>query len=64
MEAVIEGLQTQTTSAANGVIWRQHQAPVTEYIFPEQVIGSPVPPANLETIPFLAQGVKSRQLQA
>lgn len=44
------------TIAANGLITGQYHAPITEYIFPEQVAGNPVPPANFETMPFLANG--------
>jgi hypothetical protein len=44
------------TVAANGLMTGQYHAPITEYIFPEQVLGNPVPPANFDTIPFLAQG--------
>jgi hypothetical protein len=44
------------TVAANGLISGQYHAPITTYIFPEQIIGNPVPPANFDTIPFLASG--------
>ncbi|HEX6828688.1 MAG TPA: hypothetical protein VF104_06885, partial [Burkholderiales bacterium] len=41
---------------ANGIIAGQYHAPIGEYIFPEQVVGNPVPPANFESMPFLANG--------
>ncbi|HEX6829369.1 MAG TPA: hypothetical protein VF104_10365, partial [Burkholderiales bacterium] len=46
----------QTATAANGIIYGQYHAPIGEYLFPEQIVGNPVPPANFETMPFLAQG--------
>jgi hypothetical protein len=46
----------QQLVTANGLTSGQYHAPIADYIFPEQVIGNPVPPANFETIPFLAQG--------
>jgi hypothetical protein len=48
-------LATQPTFA-NGLITGQYRAPITEYLFPEQVVGNPIPPDNFETFPFLAQG--------
>lgn len=42
--------------AANNLISGQYHAPILEYIFPEQVVGNPVPPANFETMPFLNCG--------
>jgi hypothetical protein len=61
VRAVIEGAWTQstnpaTTGGANGLIAGQYHAPILEYIFPENVPGTPPPPNNFETIPFLAQG--------
>lgn len=46
----------QTTTWANGIIAGQYHAPILEFLFPEQIVGSPVPPANFETMPFLAAG--------
>jgi hypothetical protein len=46
----------QTTTFANGIIAGQYHAPILDYLFPEQLPGTPVPPANFETIPFLALG--------
>lgn len=46
----------QTTPFANGIIAGQYHAPILEYLFPEQLPGTPVPPANFETMPFLAVG--------
>jgi hypothetical protein len=61
MRAVIEGAWTPTTDpattgGANGLIAGQYHAPILEYIFPENIPGTPPPPNNFETIPFLAQG--------
>ncbi|HET9754567.1 MAG TPA: hypothetical protein VFP52_16465, partial [Myxococcales bacterium] len=44
------------TVAANGLTTGQYHAPISTYLFPEQILGSPVPPANFDTIPFLASG--------
>jgi hypothetical protein len=41
---------------ANGIFAGQYHAPVGEYIFPENVPGSPVPENNFNTIEFLAYG--------
>jgi len=40
----------------NGIIYGQYQAPILEYLFPENVPGTPVPPNNFDTFPFLAKG--------
>jgi hypothetical protein len=63
VQAVLEGPVTQKFQTKAGcnvnngcLIADQYHAPIAEYIFPEQVIGSPVPPANFQTMPFLAQG--------
>jgi hypothetical protein len=45
-----------STTAANGIYWGQYHAPIGEYIFPENVPGTPVPENNFNTIPFLASG--------
>jgi hypothetical protein len=44
----------QTTT--NGIYYGQYHAPVGEYIFPENVPGSPVPENNFNTMDFLAYG--------
>lgn len=58
MRAVIQGawLPGQTTTYANGIIAGQYHAPILEYIFPENIPGSPIVENNFNTIPFLAQG--------
>lgn len=61
VRAVIEGQQTQgnpatAKTAANGLFYGQYHAPILEYIFPENVPGTPPPPNNFEAIPFLACG--------
>ncbi|MGO4599463.1 PKD domain-containing protein [Terrabacter sp. 2RAF25] len=43
-------------TAANGIFYGQYHAPIGEYIFPENVPGTPVPENNFNTIPFLAYG--------
>jgi hypothetical protein len=45
----------QTTQAA-GVVYGQAHVPIGDYIFPEQVVGNPVPPDNFETMAFLVNG--------
>ena len=40
----------------NGLIHGQYQAPILEYLFPENQPGTPVPPNNFDTFPFLARG--------
>src|SRR5256885_2584203 len=62
VRAVIEGTwvpQTQPGAApttANGITWGQYRNPAIEYIFPENVPGTPIVPNNFDTIQFLAQG--------
>src|SRR4051812_6031646 len=58
MRSVIEGawVPGQTTTAANGIIYGQYHAPIFEYIFPENVPGSPIVPNNFNTVPFLTDG--------
>jgi hypothetical protein len=61
VRAVIEGawhpgVTAAATGGANGLIAGQYHAPILEYIFPENVPGTPPPPNNFQTIPFLAQG--------
>lgn len=62
VRAVVEGQQGQVpsaptaTTAANGIFFGQYHAPILEYIFPENVPGTPIVPNNFESIPFLACG--------
>ena len=65
MRAVVEGMQSQvaalnandlTKTAANGLFYGQYHAPIFEYIFPENVPGSPIVENNFNTIDFLALG--------
>jgi hypothetical protein len=58
VRAVVQGawVPGQTLTAANGLMYGQYHAPVAEYIFPEQVAGAPVPPANFGAMPFLVNG--------
>ncbi|HEX8106427.1 MAG TPA: hypothetical protein VF516_01815, partial [Kofleriaceae bacterium] len=59
---IIEGQQSQipdtpgAQTAANGLVFGQYHAPILEYIFPENVPGTPIVPNNFEAIPFLACG--------
>jgi K319L-like, PKD domain len=43
-------------TTANGIFYGQYHAPIGEYIFPENVPGTPVPENNFNSIPFLAYG--------
>jgi len=58
VRVVIEGAWTPASvqTAANGLIWGQYHAPITEYIFPENVPGTAIVPNNFNTFPFLAKG--------
>src|SRR4051812_10399077 len=63
VRAVIEGAWlpnapagTVAPTAANGITYGQYRQPSIEYIFPENVPGTPIVPNNFDTIPFLAQG--------
>jgi len=62
VRAVIEGQQGQipntpgAQTAANGLFFGQYHAPILEYIFPENVPGTPMIANNFEAIPFLACG--------
>jgi hypothetical protein len=62
MRAVIEGLQSQNPANplaiayANGIFAGQYHAPIGEYIFPENIPGSPIVENNFNTIAFLSQG--------
>jgi len=62
VRAVIEGLQGQNpanataVTTANGIFYGQYHAPILEYIFPENIPGSPIVENNFNTIDFLAKG--------
>jgi hypothetical protein len=62
VRAVLEGQQSQNPglagalTAANGIFYGQYHAPIGEYIFPENVPGSPIVQNNFNTIDFLAKG--------
>ena len=62
VRAVIEGLQTQVPpgpgklTAANGIYYGQYHAPISEYIFPENIPGAPIVENNFNTLDFLAKG--------
>lgn len=58
VRAVIEGawVPGQTTAYANGIIAGQYHAPIDEYIFPENVPGSPIVENNFNTMDFLTKG--------
>lgn len=61
MRAVVQGAFTApigpgSPRTANGIVYGQYHAPILEYIFPENVPGTPIPENNFNTIVFLAQG--------
>jgi Immunoglobulin I-set domain len=62
MRSVIEGLQSQNPAnpgaltSANGLFYGQYHAPILEYIFPENIPGSPIVENNFNAMPFLACG--------
>ena len=62
VRAVLEGQQGQVPgsasaiTAANGIFFGQYHAPILEYVFPENVPGSPIVANNFEALPFLACG--------
>ena len=69
VRAVIEGLQSQNPAnvtvppaptdaqqAANGLFYGQYHAPIGEYIFPENIPGTPIVANNFEAIQFLKCG--------
>jgi len=62
VRSVIEGAWLPNTqaglapTAANGITWGQYRNPAIEYIFPENVPGTPIVPNNFDTIQFLTQG--------
>ena len=44
-------------ATGNGFVSGQYNAPIFEYLFPEQIPGNAIPPINDESMQFLAQGV-------
>jgi len=62
VRAVVEGLQSQIPGSptavayANGIYAGQYHAPILEYIFPENIPGTPIVPNNFEAMDFLACG--------
>ena len=58
VRAVIEGAWTPAGSVPekNGLIAGQYHAPILTYLFQENLPGTPPPPINFGTMPFLAQG--------
>jgi hypothetical protein len=44
-------------TTANGLVSGQYNAPIFEYLFPEQVPGGVIPPINPEVMQFLAEGI-------
>ena len=55
---MVEGawIPGQVSTFANGIVAGQYHAPILEYVFPENVPGTPIVANNFGTIPFLAQG--------
>jgi len=61
VRAVIEGAFTAPITAlsptsANGIVWGQYHAPIGEYIFPENLPGTPIVQNNFNTVDFLSKG--------
>ena len=61
MRAIVQGAFTAPITAAsprsaNGIVYGQYHAPISQYIFPENVPGAPLPENNFNTMDFLAQG--------
>jgi hypothetical protein len=62
VRAVIEGQQGQqpgsdgVKTASNGIVFGQFHAPISQYVFPENIPGTPIIPNNFESMPFLACG--------
>ena len=60
VHAVIPGawppVAPATGLSGNGITYGQYQAPILEYLFPENVPGTPIPANNFDTFPFLAKG--------
>ncbi|HSB79018.1 MAG TPA: hypothetical protein VLM91_09530 [Candidatus Methylomirabilis sp.] len=51
------GIAATPVLTGNGLNAGQYQAPIFEFLFPENAgVGTPVVPNNFETFPFLAQG--------
>jgi hypothetical protein len=63
VRAVIHGAWTPGSTApkvANGLTAGQYHAPISEYLFPENLgIGNPPVPLNFQDFPFLANGTNS-----
>jgi hypothetical protein len=56
VHAVVRG--AKATMTKNGLLAGQYQAPITEYLFPENGSpGTPIVPNNFESIPFLVNGL-------
>jgi hypothetical protein len=66
VRAVIEGawVPGQNTAYAHGIVAGQYRNPTIEYIFPENVPGTPPPPNNFNTIQFLTCGGYSSAFSA
>ena len=58
VRAVIPGAWDPLVNAVsgNGLLYGQYQAPILEYLFPENQPGTPVPANNFEAFPFLTKG--------
>ena len=61
VRAVIQGafiapITPGSPRSANGIVYGQYHAPILEYIFPENIPGTPFPENNFNSIDFLAQG--------
>jgi hypothetical protein len=58
VRAVIEGAWTpaNTIREKNGLLAGQYHAPILTYLFQESFPGTPPPPINFATVPFLAAG--------
>lgn len=67
VRAVVQGAFTApigpgSPRTANGIVYGQYHAPISQYIFPENVPGAAIPENNFNTIDFLAQGGYSSSL--
>lgn len=67
IRAVVQGAFTApigpaSPRTANGIVYGQYHAPISQYIFPENVPGAAIPENNFNTIDFLAQGGYSSSL--
>lgn len=58
VRAVVEAawVPGQTTTYANGIVAGQYHAPIADYLFPENLPGTPIVENTFNTLPFLAQG--------